>query len=82
MTIGDVGGIPVNLPNHIVHLVEYDGDPSWGEKRVGNIPERTYQSKFNSFYFHNSSPSSIKAELAMKCKAVTSSLHQIEIINC
>ncbi|MHA3077493.1 hypothetical protein ACX1N5_10410 [Acinetobacter sp. ANC 4636] len=27
--------MPVNLPNHIVRLVEYDGDPSWGEKRVG-----------------------------------------------
>lgn len=51
VTIGDLGGVPVNLPNHIVGLVEYDGDPSWGEKRVGDIPERTYQSKINSFGF-------------------------------
>lgn len=51
VTIGDLGGVPVNLPNHIVRLVEYDGDPSWGEKRVGDIPERTYQSKINSFGF-------------------------------
>ncbi|MHA3060858.1 hypothetical protein ACX1NY_09585 [Acinetobacter sp. ANC 4631] len=35
MMIGDLGDVPVNLPNHIVRLVEYDGDPSWGEKRVG-----------------------------------------------
>ena len=34
--IGDLGGVFVNLPRE---FVEYDGDPSWGEKRVGKKPE-------------------------------------------
>ena len=49
--IGDLGGMPVNLPSNITHLVEYNGDPSWGEKRNNPIPQRTYQSKINSFGF-------------------------------
>lgn len=40
--IGDLGGVFVNLPREFVELIEYDGDPSWGEKRVGKKPERTY----------------------------------------
>ena len=40
--IGDLGGVSVNLPREFVELIEYDGDPSWGEKRVGKKPERTY----------------------------------------
>ena len=49
--IGDLGGVSVNLPREFVELIEYDGDPSWGEKIVGKKPERTYQSKINSFGF-------------------------------
>ena len=37
--IGDLGGVSVNLPREFVELIEYDGDPSWGEKRVGKKPE-------------------------------------------
>ena len=40
--IGDLGGVSVNLPREFVELIEYDGDPSWGEKRVGKKPEQTY----------------------------------------
>lgn len=40
--IGDLGGVSVNLPREFVELIEYDGDPSWGEKIVGKKPERTY----------------------------------------
>ncbi|WP_227670541.1 hypothetical protein [Psychrobacter maritimus] len=49
--IGDLGGVSVDLPREFVELIEYDGDPSWGEKRVSKKPERTYQSKINSFGF-------------------------------
>lgn len=49
--IGNLGGVPVELPTEVVHLVEYNGDPSWGEARQGEIPQRTYQSKLNSFGF-------------------------------
>ena len=49
--IGDLGGVSVNLPREFVELIEYDGDPSWGEKIVGKKPERTYQSKINSLGF-------------------------------
>ena len=40
--IGDLGGVSVDLPREFVELIEYDGDPSWGEKIVGKKPERTY----------------------------------------
>jgi hypothetical protein len=47
--IGDLGGVPVDLPKNLVHLVEYDGDPAWGKKREGPKPTRSYDSKINSF---------------------------------
>ena len=40
--IGDLGGVSVDLPREFVELIEYDGDLSWGEKRVDKKPERTY----------------------------------------
>lgn len=49
--IGDLGGIPVSIPKNLIRLVEYDGDPDWGETRQGDEPVRTYQSKINSFGF-------------------------------
>ena len=49
--IGNLGGVPVDLPKNLVHLVEYDGDPAWGEKREGSKPTRSYDSKINSFGF-------------------------------
>lgn len=49
--IGDLGGVAVNIPSKLIRLVEYDGDPDWGEVRQGAVPERTYQSKINSFGF-------------------------------
>lgn len=49
--IGDLGGVPVNIPRDSVRLVEYDGDPDWGETRQGDTPVRTHQSKINSFGF-------------------------------
>lgn len=27
--VGKLGGLPVRLPRYAVHLVEYDGEPSW-----------------------------------------------------
>ena len=37
--IGDLGGVSVNLPREFVELIEYDGDPSWGEKHKKKKPE-------------------------------------------
>ena len=51
MVIGDLGGVPVEIPRNSVHLLQYNGDPGWGEARVGPIPERTYESKIFSFGF-------------------------------
>ena len=51
MVIGDLGGVPVEMPRESVHLLQYNGDPGWGEARVGPIPERTYESKIFSFGF-------------------------------
>ncbi len=50
--VGDLGGVPVDLPKNLVHLVEYDGDPAWGKKREGSKPTRSYDSKINSFVFY------------------------------
>nr|WP_289057547.1 hypothetical protein [uncultured Psychrobacter sp.] len=50
--IGDLGGVPVDLPKNLVHLVEYDGDPAWGKKREGPKPTRSYDSKINSLGFY------------------------------
>lgn len=49
--VGDLGGVPVDLPKNLVHLVEYDGDPAWGKKRESPKPTRSYDSKINSFGF-------------------------------
>ena len=43
--VGDLGGMPVRIDRHIVRLVEYDGDPGWGEARKGPPPERTHASR-------------------------------------
>ena len=47
--IGDLGGLKVRIPRHYAEYVEYDDDPSWGEKRKGPVPERTFDSKLRSF---------------------------------
>ncbi|MEW9898971.1 hypothetical protein ABWL39_10110 [Chitinivorax sp. PXF-14] len=49
--IGDLGGVPVSIPEPYAHFVEYNGDPQFMEPRNGPIPERTYQSKLRSFGF-------------------------------
>lgn len=49
--IGDLGGVPVEMPRDAVHLVEYNSDPSWGEARDGAVPMRSYESKISSFGF-------------------------------
>ncbi len=47
--VGDLGGVPVTIPRHFANFVEYEGDPGWGPKRKGPVPERTHQSKLISF---------------------------------
>lgn len=54
--VGDLGGVPVTIPRHFANYVEYEGDPSWGEKRQGPKPERTHQSKLVSFGYHTRFP--------------------------
>lgn len=49
--VGNLGGMPVRIDRRIVNLVEYDGDPGWGEKRQGPPPERTHTSRIASFGF-------------------------------
>ena len=52
IVIGDLGGVPVEMPRNSVRLLQYNGDPGWGEAREGAIPERTYESKIFSFGFY------------------------------
>ena len=47
--IGDLGGLKVKIPRHYAEYVVYDGDPRWGKKRNGPIPERTFDSKLRNF---------------------------------
>ena len=49
--VGDLGGVPVAIPRHFANYVEYEGDPGFGEKRIGPRPERTHASKLTSFGF-------------------------------
>lgn len=51
--IGDLGGVPVNLPSSIVRLVEYDDSPGWDMDKVRTYdpPVRNYQSKIAAFGF-------------------------------
>ena len=51
IVIGDLGGVPVEIPRDSVRLVEYNGDPDWGEDFEGAVPKRTYESKISSFGF-------------------------------
>ncbi len=50
--VGDLGGMPVKISRQVAQFVEYDGDPTWGERRVGPPPKRTLQSKIKSFGFY------------------------------
>ncbi len=54
--VGDLGGVPVNIPRHFANYVEYEGDPGWGEKRKGSKPKRTHQSKLTSFGYYTRFP--------------------------
>lgn len=49
--IGDLGGVPVEMPSNSVRLVEYNGDPDWGESFEDAVPKRNYESKISSFGF-------------------------------
>lgn len=49
--VGDMGGMPVRIPYYFANYLEYEGDPSWGEKRSGSKPARNYHSKITSFGF-------------------------------
>jgi hypothetical protein len=49
--IGDLGGIPVSIPQPIARFVEYENDPHFLEKRKGSTPTRTFQSKLRAFGF-------------------------------
>lgn len=47
--IGDLGGLKVRIPRHYAEYVVYDGDPRFGEKRKGPVPERTFNSRLRNF---------------------------------
>jgi hypothetical protein len=47
--IGDLGGMKVRIPRSCAEFVEYDGDPGFGERRKGRVPDRTFDSKLKSF---------------------------------
>jgi hypothetical protein len=49
--IGNLGGMPVTIPPHFAHYVEYDGDPGWGERMSSSRPLRDHQSKLRGFSF-------------------------------
>ena len=49
--IGDLGGMKVRIPSYFANYVEYEGDPTWGEKRQGSVPVRDFNSKLKSFGF-------------------------------
>lgn len=50
--IGDLGGMPVKMPQHLAELLEYDGDPGWAPAPNWRPPVRSFESKINSFGFY------------------------------
>lgn len=46
---GDLGGIKVEIPRYFAEYVEYEGDPGFGEKRKKQRPERSFDSRIESF---------------------------------
>jgi hypothetical protein len=49
--IGNLGGVPVQIPSEFARFLEYDGDPGLFAKRQGPVPVRTAQSVIRSFGF-------------------------------
>ncbi|WP_394211447.1 hypothetical protein [Psychrobacter piscatorii] len=49
--VGDLGGVPVDMPKNLVQFVSYNGDPTFGNKREHPRPMRDYDSKINGFAF-------------------------------
>ena len=49
--VGDLGGMPVTIPHYFANYLEYEDDPSWGEKRDKPAPKRDHESKIVSFGF-------------------------------
>jgi len=54
--VGNLGGVPVTIPQHFANYVEYEGDPGWGEKRTGPVPKRTHDSTLVAFSFKVRTP--------------------------
>ena len=54
--LADLGGMPVKIPSYFANYVEYNGDPGWGDKRIGPVPARTQASKLVSFGYHTRFP--------------------------
>ncbi len=52
--IGDLGGMPVNLPRSVVEFVEYTDTPGWDPQAIKDFrpPVRSYDSKLYSFGFN------------------------------
>lgn len=49
--VGNLGGVPVNIPMPYANFLEYDNDPHFMESRKSPPLRRTYQSKLRSFGF-------------------------------
>ena len=47
--LADLGGMPVKIPSYFADYVEYNGEPGWGDERIGPVPARTQASKIVSF---------------------------------
>ncbi len=47
--IGNLGGMKVRIPRYYAEYVQYDGDPGFGGKRNGALPDRTFDSRLSSF---------------------------------
>ena len=47
--VGDLGGMKVEIPRYFAEYVEYKGDPGFGGKRKKPRPERSFDSRLESF---------------------------------
>jgi len=47
--VGSLGGMKLEMPRYYAEFVQYEGDPGFGKKRTGSRPERSVDSRLESF---------------------------------
>ncbi|MEW6994390.1 hypothetical protein AADZ84_09025 [Colwelliaceae bacterium MEBiC 14330] len=64
--IGDLGGVPVEIPSDYARFVEYNKEPHFMDKKIGTSVDPAYQSKLRSFGFEVRYPDMASVKIQTK----------------